>query len=96
MKNSEFNKLVESIREAGQIKQGRSKPGRTFKFRVPDIIAIRTKLRVSQSDFALMMGVSPRTLQNWEQGRRKPDGPARALLTIAEKNPKALLAALHN
>jgi len=42
-----------------------------------------------------MLGVSSRTLQNWEQGRREPEGPAKALLTIAEKNPRAVLEALH-
>jgi putative transcriptional regulator len=42
-----------------------------------------------------MIGVSVRTLQNWEQGRRKPDGPAKALLHVASKNPKAVLEALH-
>jgi putative transcriptional regulator len=43
-----------------------------------------------------MIGVSKGTLQNWEQGRREPDGPARALLHIADKNPKAVLDALHS
>ncbi len=62
---------------------------------MPNIQAIRTKLNVSQNEFALMLGVSPRTLQNWEQGRREPEGSARALLIVAQKNPKAVLEALH-
>ena len=50
--------------------------------------AIRTKLKLSQSAFAGLMGVSLRTVQDWEQGRRKPSGPAVALLRIAEQKPK--------
>ena len=55
---------------------------------------IRAKLSLSQSEFALLIGVSVATLQNWEQGRRHPEGPARALLRIAAKNPEAVLEAL--
>jgi len=96
MKDEIFSKLIESIKQAGQIKHGHKKPERIFKLKVPDIRAIRTKLHVSQNEFALMLGVSSRTLQNWEQGRREPEGPAKALLTIANKNPKAVLEALHS
>ena len=56
---------------------------------------VREHLDVSQGDFAVMIGVSTRTLQNWEQGRRQPEGPAKALLTIASRNPSAVLDALH-
>lgn len=55
---------------------------------------IRTKLRLSQSSFAGLMGVSIRTLQDWEQGRREPQGPAVALLRIAEQHPE-VFAQLH-
>ena len=55
----------------------------------------RENLKVSQNEFARMIGVSVRTLQNWEQGRRQPEGPAKALLRIASKNPRAVLQALH-
>jgi len=51
---------------------------------------------MSQTEFAAMIGVSARTLQNWEQGRRNPDGPAKALLKVAVKNPQAVLEALHS
>jgi putative transcriptional regulator len=61
----------------------------------PEIKSVREKLDVSQSEFALMIGVSVRTLQNWEQGRRRPEGPAKALLRIASRNPDAVLDALH-
>ena len=53
------------------------------------------KLGVSQSEFALMIGVSVATLRNWEQGRRTPEGPALALLRVAAKNPRAVAEALH-
>ena len=49
---------------------------------------IRRKLKLSQSAFASLMGVSPRTIQDWEQGRRKPQGPAKSLLRIAEQHPE--------
>lgn len=96
MKDDTFAKLAESIRQAGQIRRGQRKPSRTFRYDVPDIKAIRRHLKVSQGDFAAMIGVSTRTLQNWEQGRRTPDGPAKALLRVASKNPRAVLAALHD
>lgn len=96
MKNEDFSKLVESIKEAGEIKAGRKKPSRVYKIDPPSIKAVREKLDVSQSEFALMIGVSTSTLQNWEQGRREPEGPAKALLKVASKKPKAVMEALHS
>ena len=58
---------------------------------VPDIASIREKTELSQARFAQLLGVSVRTLQDWEQGRRAPSGAARPLLVIASKNPRALL-----
>jgi len=95
MKKEDFSKLVASIKEAGEIKAGRRNPSRVFEITPPDIKLIREKLRVTQSEFAMMIGVSPRTLQNWEQGRREPEGPAKALLTVALRNPNAVLEALY-
>ncbi len=95
MKNEDFDMLLLSIREAGEIKEGKKEPARVFKIDAPEIKMIRKQLSVSQAEFAMMIGVSIRTLQNWEQGRRKPEGPANALLRIASKNPKAVLEALH-
>ena len=94
MKHEDFAKLVQSIRQAGQIKRGTIKAGRVFRYDLPNIKAVRRRLRVSQGVFAAMIGVSARTLQNWEQGRRRPKGPAKALLRVAAKNPKAVLEAL--
>ncbi len=96
MKNEEFSKLVGSIKEAGEVKAGQKEASRIYKIDPPSIKAIREKLHVSQREFALMIGVSKSTLQNWEQGRRVPVGPAQALLKVADKDPKAVLEALHS
>lgn len=94
MKKANFDKLVSSVKQAGKIRRGERKPSRVFVFRPADIKAIRRRLKKSQSEFALMIGVSVSTLQNWEQGRRVPEGPARALLKIAAEKPDALVKAL--
>jgi len=94
MNDKDFANLVESIKQAGQIKRGELAPGRIFEFSPLDIKAIREQFHKSQREFAYMIGVSVGTLQNWEQGRRKPEGPVRALLQVAAKNPKAVIEAL--
>ncbi len=94
MKKELFDELVESIEEAGKIRKGLAKPSRIFQYRPVDVKRIRNRLHLSQSQFSLMIGVSKATLQNWEQGRREPDGPAKALLRIVEKRPEAVLEAL--
>jgi putative transcriptional regulator len=94
MKQKDFDNLVASIREAGRIRRGQAKPSRARQFAPIDVKAIRHKLKKSQSEFARMIGVSVATLQNWEQGRRRPEGPARALLRVAAINPEAVAAAL--
>jgi putative transcriptional regulator len=94
MNDEDFANLVESIKQAGEIKRGLREPSRRFEFTPMDIKEIRHKLDKSQSEFAMMIGVSVGTLQNWEQGRRKPVGPARALLRVAEKSPDAVRKAL--
>ena len=58
---------------------------------VPSVMAVREGTGLSQAKFALLLGVSVRTLQEWEQGRRAPSGAARTLLLIAHRNPQALL-----
>lgn len=94
MKKQDFHKLVTSVKQAGRIRRGEARPSRAFSFRPADIKAIRVRLGKSQSEFALMIGVSVSTLRNWEQGRRSPEGPARALLKVAAANPKAVAQAL--
>lgn len=94
MKAKDFDELVDSVLEAGRILRGEAKPSREFSFSPEDVQSIRKKLKKSQDEFALMIGVSVATLRNWEQGRRQPHGPARALLKIAAENPKAVEKAL--
>ena len=89
-----FAELIDSVSEAGKIRKGKAKPSRVFKYRPTDIRRIRKKLHVSQSQFSMMIGVSTATIQNWEQGRREPEGPAKALLRVVEKKPQAVLEAL--
>lgn len=76
--------ILQSLRE---IKRGQY--GRVIN--VPNVADIREKTGLSQARFALLLGVSVRTLQDWEQGRRAPSGAARTLLLVADRNPKALL-----
>jgi putative transcriptional regulator len=95
MKNSDFNKLLKSIDQARKIHSGKMEPSRASKFKPVIVKNIRKKLHVSQSKFAYILGVSIDTLQNWEQGRRFPEGPALALLRVAENNPAAVLEALY-
>jgi putative transcriptional regulator len=94
MKKVMFDELLTSIREAGEIRRGVRKPSRSFDFAPDDVKAIRNRLKKSQAEFAMMIGVSVATLQNWEQGRRTPEGPARALLRVAAKNPEVVAKAL--
>jgi len=75
--------ILDGLRE---IKSG--KHGRVIN--VPDVAEIREKTGLSQTRFAQLLGVSVRTLQDWEQGRRTPQGPACSLLRVAAKHPKAL------
>ena len=94
MKKKDFDQLVSSVREAGKIRRGKKKPSRVFQFKPADVKRVRKRLGKSQPEFALMIGVSVSTLRNWEQGRRVPEGPARALLKVASKNPEAVAEAL--
>jgi len=80
--------ILEGIRDIKAHKAGRKTLRvRTLREPAPPQV-IRAKLKLSQSAFAGLMGVSLRTVQDWEQGRRKPSGPAAALLRIAEQKPK--------
>lgn len=92
MDKKAFDELITSIRDMGRNMRGAKVAGaRTTKVREPDVRAIRRKTGLSQSQFATLIGVNLRTLQNWEQRRSRPTGPARALLRIVDKNPEAML-----
>ena len=94
MKDRDFDNLVASIRQAGAIRHGARRPSRVFDFKAENVRVIRQNLGRSQTEFALLIGVSVATLRNWEQGRRVPEGPARALLRVAAVNPRAVIRAL--
>ena len=92
MKKELFEELKQSLREANRIKRGQMKPSRVFSVAAPSAVGrVRGKLGLSQSKFAALLGISQDTLQNWEQGRRSPTGPAKVLLKIATKHPEVLL-----
>jgi putative transcriptional regulator len=95
MEEQLFNELVDSVKQAKKIMKNELDASRAYTFQEPDVKAIRKKIGLSQAMFATLIGVSCKTLQNWEQGLRSPRGPARALLEIARKEPEAILRALH-
>lgn len=95
MKDKQFHELIESIGHAGEYVRGRRKPSRVFRYTPANVRKIRLQLGLSQNQFALALHISVNTLQNWEQGRCVPEGPAQVLLKIADKNPKAVLEAIH-
>lgn len=77
--------LLQAVRD---MKAGKGKV--VAKIEVPPVVMARIKSGLSQSEFAGLLGVSVRTLQDWEQGRRQPSGAARTLITIAQQQPKVL------
>ena len=95
MNDEDFKKLVQSVKQMGSIMRGENIPHRRTTLPVIDVRALRERTGLTQADFSRMMGVSIRTLQNWEQGRREPEGPAKALLRVVEREPQAVLKALH-
>ncbi len=88
MKDELFDELIASVREGGKILRGKAKPSRSFVIDAPDVKKIRSNYKLSQTEFAALMGISVKTLRNWEQGRRSPEGAARVLLQVAAKHPK--------
>jgi putative transcriptional regulator len=90
MKDELFNELVSSVREGGRILRGKAKPARKFVIEIPDVKKIRSNYKLSQNEFAALMGISVSTLRNWEQGRRAPEGSARVLLQVAAKHPEVI------
>ena len=94
VKPSVYPELAKSLREMGEILRGERRPSRVFTFPHEDVRAIRDRTGRTQEEFALLIGVSVATLRNWEQGRRKPRGPARALLRVVAANPRAVVRAL--
>ncbi len=81
--------LLESVK---QMRRGQA--ARVTKVKLPEAAEARARVGLSQQDFAILLGVSARTLQDWEQGRREPTGAARTLLRVAVAHPE-ILRALH-
>jgi len=98
-----FADLLQSVKDMDKIMRGEMAPSRVFVVEPrtavePDTVdarAARAKTGLSQSEFARLIGVKVKTLQNWEQRRRTPSGPAAALLTLASKAPEVVLETLH-
>ena len=96
MDKANFEQLVKGIKDMKRHLAGKRVRGvRTTCIETTDVLAIRRAANLSQPRFAKLIGVNLRTLQNWEQGRTRPTGPARALLKIVASNPKSAIEALH-
>jgi putative transcriptional regulator len=89
-----FRQLVESMEQMAEISQGRRAASRTFEIDATSVKAIRAATGLSQPRFAAILSVDVATLRNWEQGRRQPTGPAKALLRAIRNDPRNVLKAL--
>src|SRR6185436_292730 len=89
-----FSELVESMTQMNEIVRGKRAPSRKFDIDANAIKALRAKIGLSQPKFAALLNVDVGTLRNWEQGRREPTGPAKALLTAISRDPTHVLKAL--
>lgn len=89
-----FAKLAESVEQMGEITRGERAASREFHFDAVEVRQVREITGLSQARFAKVIDVQIGTLRNWEQGRRSPTGPARALLRAIQNDPKHVLKAL--
>lgn len=97
MNDKQFAELKDAVHLMSRHLRGEKVAGmRVSEVPEPDVKAIREAANVSQGDFARLIGINVRTLQNWEQHRSRPTGPARALLKIVASNPKSAIKALHS
>lgn len=95
MRDDMFQELMESVKEAGQIHRGERQGKRTTAADLglieEEVRAARERLGLSRAKFAALMGIPPRTLEGWEQGRREPEGAARVLLAVTAAYPQEVL-----
>ena len=91
MNNKSCEALLASASGAKEILAKKRSPSRTFYIEEPNAKEIRAKFHLTQMEFANMLNISVATLRNWEQGRRRPEGPARVLLNVANSNPEVLM-----
>jgi putative transcriptional regulator len=89
-----FAQLAESMKQMGEISRGERAPSREFHVDADSVRAVREATGLSQVQFARLIEVQIGTLRNWEQGRRHPTGPARALIKALKSRPKAVMEAL--
>ncbi|MFP2768330.1 helix-turn-helix domain-containing protein [Oceanisphaera sp. KMM 10153] len=94
MDNELFGRLVESMTQMDEIVKGERQPSREMLVDAVKVKAIRKHTGLTQQRFAKLIDVNVGTLRNWEQGRREPTGPAKALLRAIERDPKHVLEAL--
>ena len=90
-----FDELLDSSRQAVDIAAGRRAPTRRFEMDAPSVRDIREQTGLSQEKFARLLHIPVATLRNWEQGRRRPHGPAAALLVAIRNDPQHVVAALN-
>lgn len=95
MNDNLFNELLESVQQMDEIVRGERQPCRETFIAAIKVKEIRQRTNLSQAAFANLIDVQLGTLRNWEQGRREPTGPAKALLRAIERDPKHVLAALN-
>ncbi len=91
------SEIIQGLQNAIAYAKGQNRKVRVHLVHVPgpvDVRKVRRKLGMSQGQFAAQFGINPATLRNWEQGRRQPEGPARVLLNIIEREPDAVQRAL--
>jgi len=96
MDKKAFDNLLESVRWMKRHQTGKIRSGRVSEAVLPNVKQVRQRAGLPQAEFAHLIGVSTRTLQNWEQGHRRPTGPAAALLRAVSTDPKAVIKALHS
>ncbi len=94
MEAKHFADLMGSVSQMDEIVRGERQPSREFHIDAPAVKAIRQATGLSQARFAKVIDVQIGTLRNWEQGRREPTGPAKALLRAIRKDPEHVLRAL--
>jgi len=98
MRKELFQQLVASVKQMKAIEAGRLKPSRVTRMASlvreggSDVAALRAQFGLSQAKFSALLGISVGTLQNWEQNRRQPEGPAKVLLRVAAAHPDVLLS----
>lgn len=94
MKKTLFTQLLESVQQADEIVRGERQPAREFFVDAAKVKQVRAITKLSQAKFAAVLQVDVGTLRNWEQGRRNPTGPAKALLRAIQADPTNVLRAL--